>query len=52
MYLAKIPILQIMSVSGHKTQKQLIDYIKVGPDETADLLSTHDYFRNNLKVTG
>ena len=51
MYLAKIPILQIMSISGHHSQKQLIDYIKVKQDETAELLASNPYFRNNLKIS-
>lgn len=37
MYLShKYDIVQMMHVSGHKTQKTLMDYIKLSSDEIAD----------------
>ena len=37
MYLThKYTILQMMHVSGHKTQKTFMDYIKLSSDEIAD----------------
>ena len=37
MYLShKFTILQMMHVSGHKTQKTFMDYIKLSSDEIAD----------------
>ena len=37
MYLShKYTILQMMHVSGHKTQKTFMDYIKLSSDEIAD----------------
>jgi integrase len=50
MRLAGIPMDQIQKVTGHKTLKQLESYIKVGPDETTEILSTHPYFRNGLRI--
>jgi integrase len=46
MYLAGIPVISIMSISGHKTESQLLSYIKVTPEENAKKLSLHPYFRN------
>ena len=49
-YLADIKPIDIMKFSGHKTEKQLLDYIKTGMDDTAEKLSNHPYFNHNLKV--
>jgi len=50
MYLAGIPTISIMQISGHKTEKIFLNYIKVTPEENARKLATHEYFRNGLKV--
>jgi len=50
MYLNDIKPIDIMKFSGHKTEKQLLDYIKTGMDDTAEKLSSHPYFNNQLKV--
>jgi hypothetical protein len=51
MYLAGIPVIDIMKVSGHKTEKEFLKYIKVGKEETAINLASHPYFnQSNLKV--
>lgn len=50
MYLAGIPTIAIMSISGHKTEAQFLKYIKVTPEENARKLALHPYFRNGLKV--
>lgn len=47
MYLAGIPILSIMKISGHKTEREFMKYIKITKDETAVNLSTHPYFIGN-----
>lgn len=47
MYLAGIPVIDIMKVSGHKTEKEFLKYIKVGKEETAVNLSRHPYFIGN-----
>jgi hypothetical protein len=44
MYLAGIPAIDIMKVSGHKTENEFLKYIKVGKEETAVNLSSHPYF--------
>lgn len=48
MYLAGIPVIDIMKVSGHKTEKEFLKYIKVGKEETAVNLSSHPYFKGNV----
>jgi integrase len=51
MYLAGVPTLDIMKISGHKTEREFLNYIKVGKEETAVNLSKHPYFMgNHLKI--
>lgn len=50
MYLAGIPTISIMQISGHKTERIFLNYIKVTPEQNALKLASHDYFRNGLKV--
>jgi hypothetical protein len=45
MYLARIPVIDIMKVSGHKTPKEFLKYIKVSKDETAESLGEQTYFQ-------
>ena len=48
MYLThKYTILQMMHVSGHKTQKTFMDYIKLSSDEIADEI---DAITNQTRV--
>ena len=48
MYLThKYTILQMMHVSGHKTQKTFMDYIKLSSDEIADEI---DAIANQTKM--
>ncbi len=44
MYLAGIPLKDIREISGHSSDKQLLDYIKITKEETALRLSDHSYF--------
>ena len=36
MYLAGIPSIDIMKISGHKTEKEFLGYIKVTKEQTGD----------------
>jgi len=45
MYLAGIPSIDIMKITGHKTESQLLKYIKVTKKETAKRLSLNPFFR-------
>lgn len=44
MYLAGINILDIMKISGHKSEREFLAYIKVTKEETAQTLTNHPYF--------
>jgi hypothetical protein len=50
MYLSGIPTIDIMKISGHRTEKEFLKYIKVGKKETALTLAKHPYFNTKLKV--
>jgi hypothetical protein len=47
MYLAGIPTIDIMKISGHKTPNEFLKYIRVSKEETAVALSNHPYFIGN-----
>lgn len=51
MYLAGVPTLGIMKISGHKTEREFLTYIKTSKEQTAQTLNTHPYFtQSKLKV--
>lgn len=45
MYLAGIPTIDIMKITGHKKESNFLKYICVTKEETADKLSDHPYFQ-------
>jgi len=52
MFKAKIPSIAIMKITGHKTEKSFLKYIKISNDENAEMLLQHPFFNQsmNLKV--
>lgn len=44
LYLAKVPTLAIMKMTGHKTEKSFLKYIRVTPEENAVNIAQHPYF--------
>ena len=48
MYLAGIPTIDIMKISGHKTEREFLKYISVTKEETARGLSVHPYFTGRI----
>ena len=44
MYLAGIPSIAIMKITGHKTEREFMKYIKASEEETAMELMNHPYF--------
>jgi integrase len=50
MYLAGIPTIDIMKITGHKKESAFLKYICVSNEQTATNLSEHKYFNNNLKI--
>jgi hypothetical protein len=47
MYLAKMSPIDIMKISGHKTEKEFLKYINIGKQETAERNSNNDFFIGN-----
>lgn len=51
MFLNDIPTLSIMKITGHKTEKTFLKYIKITPEENAQKLLKHPFFsKSHLKV--
>lgn len=49
-YLNGTPSITIMAITGHRTEKAFLRYIKLTPDEHAKLLQAHWGERNQLKA--
>jgi integrase len=41
MYLMGVPVLSIMKVTGHKSEKQFMEYIKITPSDHAKIIQMH-----------
>jgi integrase len=41
MYLDNVPIFHIMQITGHQTEKQFLEYIKITPNESAKIIEIH-----------
>jgi hypothetical protein len=52
MQLAGVPTLDIMKISGHKTEREFLAYIKTSKEQTAQTLNTHPYFTRSLLKIG
>ena len=46
MYLAGVPTIDIMQISGHTTETNFLKYIKMTKQQTAKRLAKHPYFTN------
>lgn len=46
MYLAGIPSISIMKITGHKTEKSFLKYIRISQEENAMLLAEHPFFKS------
>jgi len=44
LYLADVPSISIMKITGHKTEKSFLKYIKVTQEQNADKLLNHPFF--------
>ena len=47
MYLAGIPALSIMKITGHKTEKAFMRYIQMSQEDNANKLIDHPFFKNS-----
>lgn len=45
-YLSKMPVIDIMAISGHSTEREFYKYIKVTPQERAVKIADSDFFKN------
>ena len=51
MYLAEVPTISIMKITGHRTERAFMKYIKITQEQNADKLSKHPYFtKSPLKI--
>jgi site-specific recombinase XerD len=50
MFKAKIPAINIMMITGHKTESVFLRYINISQEENAKMLMQHDYFKPQMKV--
>ncbi len=44
LYLADVPVISIMKMTGHKTERSFMKYIKISQQENADKLMEHPFF--------
>jgi len=44
MFLARIPTISIMKITGHKTEREFLKYIRITKEENAQTLMNHAYF--------
>lgn len=50
-YKSGMPTIDIMAISGHKTERVFYNYIKVSPEERAQKISLHGFFNDsNLQI--
>ena len=49
---AGVPSLFIMALSGHKTEREFMKYLKLTEDDIALTLSKNPYFAGNMKIVG
>lgn len=45
LYIADIPAISIMKITGHKTERSFMQYIRITQEQNADKLLTHAFFR-------
>lgn len=44
LYIADIPAISIMKITGHKTERSFMQYIRITQEQNADKLLTHPFF--------
>jgi len=49
-YLAGVPTISIMKITGHRTESAFMKYIKISQEQNADLLSSHPFFSTNPNI--
>jgi hypothetical protein len=46
MFVAGIPAISIMKITGHRTEKSFLKYIRISQEENARLLAVHPFFKS------
>jgi hypothetical protein len=49
-YLADVPTISIMRITGHKTEKSFLSYIRISQEDNAMKLIKHPFFMGQLKI--
>lgn len=49
-YMADIPAISIMKITGHKTERAFLKYIRITPEENAEKLLHHAFFLPKMEV--
>jgi hypothetical protein len=47
-FIAGIPAISIMKITGYKTEKAFMQYIRISQEENALKLASHPFFKRNL----
>ncbi len=50
MFLANVPSISIMKITGHKTEKAFMKYIRISQEDNARLIKDHIYFNPSSKL--
>lgn len=50
MYLADFPTISIMKITGHKTEKSFLKYIRISQEENARKIAKHDIWKAPLRI--
>ena len=50
MFKAGIPAINIMKITGHKTERAFMQYIRITQEENAKMLLDHNYFKKPLQI--
>lgn len=48
-FLAEVPVISIMKITGHRTEKSFLKYIRITNEDNATKLLDHPFFSNNTK---
>ena len=50
MYMADIPTITIMKITGHRTERSFLKYIRITPEENALKLAQHSIWSPPLRI--
>ena len=50
MFKSGIPTINIMKITGHKTEKAFMQYIRISQEENAEMLLNHNFFKKTIQI--